>query len=302
MSIHSHSTYEFHYIYEGSVDFEADGEVRVLQAGDLLLVPSYKYHSVKKHSQPFVKTSVIFSFEENKNVSDFADSFTYYSDLYSQIDKICVITPDKSYFYGLRQCIESFRNDNKLNIEKFRSLLKLIFINIGEKLARKTGFSKLPEVNLESDFGSENMIRAKQIEDYIHLNFKENITSLGTALLNMSESKLDVDYIMVSGKDAKVEVKGTNFFSQAWHEMKSLVASFFVDYDAVGDVYDEDETGIRLRIDRSSLFHSQCNSSDNGCACHVEVQHIYDPSPYGFTAQFLHQRRCRKPDPMADCR
>lgn len=68
--------------------------------------------------------------------------------------------------------------------------------------------------------------------------FKSNITSLGTAILNMRETKLDVDYIVVSGVGNKVEVKKTGFFGRAWHEIKSFAASFVVDYNAVGDVYD----------------------------------------------------------------
>lgn len=68
--------------------------------------------------------------------------------------------------------------------------------------------------------------------------FKDNVTSLGTAQLNMSESKLDIDYIVVSGSDAKVKHDKANFFTKSWHEIKSFVASFFVDYNAVGDVYE----------------------------------------------------------------
>ncbi len=69
--------------------------------------------------------------------------------------------------------------------------------------------------------------------------FKDNITSLGTASLNMSESKLDIDYLVISGTDATPKKDKANFFSKASHEIKSFIASFFVDYNSVGDVYDE---------------------------------------------------------------
>lgn len=68
--------------------------------------------------------------------------------------------------------------------------------------------------------------------------FKDNITAIGTAALNMSETKLDIDYLVVSGVDAKVKKNKNNAFKQAWHEIKSFAASFVVDYNAVGDVYD----------------------------------------------------------------
>lgn len=70
------------------------------------------------------------------------------------------------------------------------------------------------------------------------INFKDNITALGTASLNMSDTKLDIDFITISGTDAKVKTKQSNFLSQTWHELKSFGASFIVDYNAVGNVYD----------------------------------------------------------------
>ncbi len=76
------------------------------------------------------------------------------------------------------------------------------------------------------------------------INFKDNITALGTASLNMSDTKLDIDYITVSGTDAKVKVKKSNFLTQTWHELKSFGASFIVDYNAVGNVYDENSEDI----------------------------------------------------------
>lgn len=69
--------------------------------------------------------------------------------------------------------------------------------------------------------------------------FKDNITALGTAILNMSESKLDIDYIVVSGTETQPEKDTAGFFQKMAHEVRSFVASFIVDYDAVGDVYEE---------------------------------------------------------------
>ena len=70
-------------------------------------------------------------------------------------------------------------------------------------------------------------------------SFKDNITALGTSILELSEIRLDIDYIRVTGVDAKVKKDKANFFSKMGHEIKSFVASFFVDYEAVGNVYDE---------------------------------------------------------------
>ena len=78
--------------------------------------------------------------------------------------------------------------------------------------------------------------------------FKDNVTSLGTAQLNMSESKLDIDYITVASAGKEVKHDSSNFFTKAWHEIKSFVASFFVDYNSVGDVYDAEDEVIKVWV------------------------------------------------------
>jgi ABC-type glycerol-3-phosphate transport system substrate-binding protein len=78
--------------------------------------------------------------------------------------------------------------------------------------------------------------------------FKDNITSLGTASLNLSETKLDVDYIVVSGTDVTPKKDKANFFTKTAHEIKSFIASFFVDYNSVGDVYDEKSSDQVVKV------------------------------------------------------
>ena len=98
---------------------------------------------------------------------------------------------------------------------------------------------------------------AQQLERFIKkpqkittefVTFKDNITALGTAALNMSDTQLDIDYFTVSGTGVVPEKKQANFFSKAWHETKSFFASFFVDYNSVGDVYDEDSTDEVVKV------------------------------------------------------
>jgi len=78
--------------------------------------------------------------------------------------------------------------------------------------------------------------------------WKDNITAIGTSILSMSEIKLDVDYLVVSGTGATVEKDESNFFDNAVHEVKAFVASFLVDYNAVGDVYDDKDEVITVWV------------------------------------------------------
>ena len=77
--------------------------------------------------------------------------------------------------------------------------------------------------------------------------FKDNITALGTASLNMSQTKLDIDYLTVSGVGKEIKKDKANFFTKFWHETRSFFASFFIDYNSVGDIY-EDEDGEIVKV------------------------------------------------------
>jgi ABC-type glycerol-3-phosphate transport system substrate-binding protein len=69
------------------------------------------------------------------------------------------------------------------------------------------------------------------------VNFKFNISALGDSLLALSQSQLDVDYIVVSAGGAKLQPVRENFFIAASHEIRSFLVSFFVDYNNLGNVY-----------------------------------------------------------------
>ncbi|GHV66662.1 ABC transporter substrate-binding protein [Spirochaetia bacterium] len=73
-------------------------------------------------------------------------------------------------------------------------------------------------------------------------NFKSNISALGDSLLALSQSQLDVDYILVAPpgvntSEVKLPPIRENFFTAASHEIRSFIASFLVDYNNLGDVY-----------------------------------------------------------------
>lgn len=69
--------------------------------------------------------------------------------------------------------------------------------------------------------------------------FKDNIVSLSSWTLTMSEQPLEIDYIIICGNDTKQPKVKSDFFSTALHELKQFGASFVEDYDSIGEVYDE---------------------------------------------------------------
>ena len=110
--------------------------------------------------------------------------------------------------------------------------------------------------------------------------FKDNITSLGTASLKMSETKLDVDYLVVSGTGVTPKKDKANFFTKIWHECKSFAASFFVDYNSVGDVYDENSGDEIVKVwvltgrDQGTILKSMVDddfTTSTGVKVNVEI-------------------------------
>lgn len=72
-------------------------------------------------------------------------------------------------------------------------------------------------------------------------NFKNNVSSLGTTILTLSEAPLDVDYIVVSSVDVKVKADEETFWKKTAHEFRSFVSSFTEDYNSLGNVYEDGE-------------------------------------------------------------
>ena len=110
--------------------------------------------------------------------------------------------------------------------------------------------------------------------------FKDNITALGTASLNMSETKLDIDYLVVSGTGVTPKKDKANIFTKLWHETKSFFASFFVDYNSVVDVYDEsaDDEVVKVWIltgrDQGTILKSMVDDTftpESGVKVNVEI-------------------------------
>jgi ABC-type glycerol-3-phosphate transport system substrate-binding protein len=100
-------------------------------------------------------------------------------------------------------------------------------------------------------------------------NFKDNITSLGTAMQNMAETKLDVDLLVISGEKAALPKVRDGFLDRLSHEVRSAVASYFVDYNALGDTYDDNaenadkliEVWITTGRDQSTVLKSMVDDT-----------------------------------------
>ncbi|MDR0909185.1 MAG: extracellular solute-binding protein [Spirochaetaceae bacterium] len=95
-------------------------------------------------------------------------------------------------------------------------------------------------------------------------NFKSNISSLGDSLNALSQSQLDIDWLMLSTEDAALPRVHENFLQAAAHEVQSFGASFVVDYNNLGDVYDGSdvvEVWILSGRDQSTILKSMIDDT-----------------------------------------
>ena len=110
--------------------------------------------------------------------------------------------------------------------------------------------------------------------------FKSNITSLGSSLLTLSECKLDIDFILITGAGAKPQAPKSNFFKKAAHEIRAFFVSFFVDTTQLGDVYEKDdehliEVWLTSGRDQSEILKSMVDDSFSPYSgIHVNVKLI----------------------------
>jgi len=96
------------------------------------------------------------------------------------------------------------------------------------------------------------------------VNFKSNISSLGNNLISLTESQLDIDYILVSAAGADLPRPREHFFIRAAHEFKSFIASFFTDYNNLGDVYaDKDVLNVWMISGRDQSAILKAMIDDN---------------------------------------
>ena len=158
------------------------------------------------------------------------DSIFRLNQIYRKLLVLTGANPDRFRDYKLNQVYPEAIEAMDMESKRLYQIVDDIVATTGEKSDRAASAQTLA-VQLEQFVETNERIT----ESFV--NFKDNITSLGAAMQNMSESKLDVDLIMITGENAKVQPVNENFFQGFAHEVRSCASSFFVDYNTLGDKY-----------------------------------------------------------------
>ncbi|MBN2510062.1 MAG: extracellular solute-binding protein [Spirochaetales bacterium] len=73
---------------------------------------------------------------------------------------------------------------------------------------------------------------------------KTNVAGIGTWIRTSQEQPLEIDYITFVPQGDRPPNAGAGPFREVWYSVSSFVASFFEDYDSVGNKYEGDEDDI----------------------------------------------------------
>ncbi|MDR2558657.1 MAG: ABC transporter substrate-binding protein, partial [Oscillospiraceae bacterium] len=94
--------------------------------------------------------------------------------------------------------------------------------------------------------------------------FKDNISAIGTSLVSLNSSPLDIDWIAMTCRNTKPPVVRETFFQAAAHEIRSFLATFFIDYNNLGDVHtgaDVTEVWIFSGRDQSTVLKNMIDDT-----------------------------------------
>lgn len=173
--MHAHSGFELHYVYSGKVEIETDNEAFTLENNIIYLIPPFKYHIVKNSSDDLKQLTFVFNLKENKSCDSKSGMYAKYQKIFSGCDFIRTVKTDAVYFNDLFECITMFNRDSELDREIIRSFFLLIFKKVADGISTEDSQQKIRDKSKTPGKISE-VIRAKQIDDYMFDNYKSDVS------------------------------------------------------------------------------------------------------------------------------
>ena len=186
------------------------------------------------------------------------DSIFRLNQIYRKLLVLTGVQPDRFRDYKLDQVYPEAIQAMDLESKRLYQIVDEMMEITGEKSDRAAAAQTL--ANQLEVFVRDNF---RITESFT--NFRDNITSLGTAMQNMSESKLDVDLLMVTGENVKVPAVTETVFESIGHELKSCASSYTVDYNSLGDKYEDTDDVVEVWIttgrDQSTVLKNMVDNS-----------------------------------------
>lgn len=157
------------------------------------------------------------------------------NNMYRKILMITGAFPDPYRDYRLEKQIPDM-------VDTFRRQSELLY-GVADTLERVTGERSDQQAILNTmayqlkDMADRPQTVPKRLDQY-----KINAGGLGTWILTVREQPLELDYLIVAAPDRKLPKGGSSLWQKAKHEVSAFFASFFNDYNTIGNVSEDGRT------------------------------------------------------------
>jgi len=108
--------------------------------------------------------------------------------------------------------------------------------------------------------------------------FKDNIVALGSFELSMREQPLEIDYLLINTPEAELPKVKAGFFARLLHEVKAFFASFFEDYDNIGEIYEGEALDVWILADASNVTSMTGGGRDQATVIKNLVDNYFIPA------------------------
>lgn len=146
--------------------------------------------------------------------------------LYREIIRYTGPNPDIYRDYQLTQRIPDLVDRLQEEIDRLNRVIDGVVSITGEQSDYTAIISKL--IIQMKDFVKRPRDMHKRLTE-----FKENISGLGTWIIDVSQQPLLIDYILVHSDESKLPKANEGLIGRLWHQLRLFIASFFTDYTSI---------------------------------------------------------------------
>ncbi|MBQ6818717.1 MAG: extracellular solute-binding protein [Clostridia bacterium] len=213
------------------------------------------------------------SLGEFGDILDRVDSVVYeLNECYRDILMITGSTPDAYRDYAFDDLIPETLKTMEENSVEIKQIVEDIETLVGDSGSFTSSFKTLVQ-DIDTMTETPRVI-AKRLQ-----NFKSNLGTISTWLLNATSQPVSLDWVMLSPVEAKNPKSGKGFFAGVKHQLMMFLASFYMDYDDVGRMSEyadgekeEIKVWVTTSLDQSQILRSLIDNNQNDLPCKVNLQ------------------------------
>ena len=189
-------------------------------------------------------------------IGEIQSSLTKLNDVYMKIKQITGAIPDQYRDYNFMDLIPQEMDTLVIEGRKLADFSARLEEIVG---ARSSNCATLEEIaRISEKMGRDEDEVAKNLE-----SLKSNIGTLGTWMNNARMQPVEVDFFQVQSPDASLPQSNANFFQAIAFEVRQFIASFYTDYNSLGDAASQGNSTISVWVttgrDQSQIVRQMIN-------------------------------------------